>query len=528
MELREELSTGQPTSQLASIEDEDEHALYKVISRGSEHYYASQRPRARLPANTARAQQIATPGPTTSSTQTSIKSSTVDLPSHPIESDDIYNRFTKRRKVGMTAVVAFCSLCSPFSTTCILSCVPEIAQDFDTTGSVINITNAAYLLMMAISPLYWGPMSQVYGRKPIYIASSFGYLIGCLGTSLSKNLVMFIVFRCLTAFAGSSFLAVGAGTIGDIYRPTERGTAMGWYLLGVSGGPAFAPVISGIIVAFRPWQDVFWLTTALGAFAFALCVFALPETSHHRLHDDLRCARQRKFVWVWVNPLTPLALFVYPNVLFGALASSAVLWNMYSLLTPIRYVINPRFDITSPALSGLFNLAPGCGYLIGTIVGGKYADYSVRSWLTKRGRRLPEDRLRSIIYMLIVVLPGTCLIYGWSIERERGGITVPVLALFFNGVAQLVVFASLNTYCVDVMQHRSTEVIGANYALRYVFAAGASSSVLPLVQSVGVGWATTIAAGLLTLSGILVLLIIWRGEKWRLAMDEWHRARTKS
>lgn len=266
---------------------------------------------------------------------------------------------------------------------------------------------------------------------------------------------------------------------------------------------------------------MFWLTTALGGLAFLLCVFYLPETAHHRIHEDLKIEKDKKFVWVTVNPLRPLALFIYPNLLLSGITSSCVLWSMYSLLTPIRYVINPRFNITSPALSGLFNLAPGCGYLVGTFIGGRYADYSVRKWLVIRGRRLPEDRLRSILYMLTLLLPGTILIYGWSIDQERGGIAVPVIALFFNGIAQLVVFASLNTYCVDVLQSRSTEVIGANYAMRYVFAAAASSSVLPLIDRIGVGWATTISAGLLVMSGFLTWLTIWKGETWRVRVDAW-------
>ena len=53
-----------------------------------------------------------------------------------------------------------------------------------------------------------------------------------------------------------------------------------------------------------------------------------------------------------------------------------MVWNMYSLLTPIRYVLNPRFGLTSPLQGGLFYIAPGGGYLIGTFFGGRWADVS--------------------------------------------------------------------------------------------------------------------------------------------------------
>jgi MFS family permease len=147
-----------------------------------------------------------------------------------------------------------------------------------------------------------------------------------------------------------------------------------------------------------------------------------------------------------------------------ALASSSLVWNMYSLLTPIRYVLNPRFDLTSPLQSGLFYIAPGCGYLFGTFFGGRWADHIVKKWIGIRGERVPEDRLRSCLFSMGVIVPGCMLIYGWSVEKRVGGIALPVIMMFLQGVAQLFCFPSLNTYCLDVMQGRSAEVVGKSKA----------------------------------------------------------------
>lgn len=109
-----------------------------------------------------------------------------------------------------------------------------------------------------------------------------------------------------------------------------------------------------------------------------------------------------------------------------ALASSALVWNMYSLLTPIRYVLNPRFGLETPLQSGLFYIAPGCGYLVGTFVGGRYADYIVKKYINKRGERVPEDRLRSCVFFLGGVIPACMIIYGWSVEKRVGGVSAPL------------------------------------------------------------------------------------------------------
>jgi len=97
---------------------------------------------------------------------------------------------------------------------------------------------------------------------------------------------------------------------------------------------------------------------------------------------------------------------------------------------------------------------------LGTFFGGRWADYVVKKWIRKRGERVPEDRLRSALFAMGVVIPASILIYGWSIEKKKGGIPLPVIVMFIQGVAQLFCFPSLNTYCLDVMQKKSGEVVG--------------------------------------------------------------------
>lgn len=81
------------------------------------------------------------------------------------DGDEVYGRLTKQRKVGIVAVLSFCAFLSPVSSTSILAATPEVAAEYDTTGSVINLSNSAYMALMGVSPIVWGPMSQVFGRR---------------------------------------------------------------------------------------------------------------------------------------------------------------------------------------------------------------------------------------------------------------------------------------------------------------------------------------------------------------------------
>lgn len=140
-------------------------------------------------------------------------------------------------------------------------------------------------------------------------------------------------------------------------------------------------------------------------------------------------------------------------------------FNMYSLLTPIRYILNPRLGLTSPLQAGLLYLAPGGGYLLGSVLGGRWSDYIVKSWSHRRGLRLWEDRLRGSLLLTGLALPGSTLLYGWVVDRGLGGIPLPIVSMFVQAVSQTWAFPCLNTYIMDVMQHKSGKAAGKHSAL---------------------------------------------------------------
>lgn len=285
-----------------------------------------------------------------------------------------------------------------------------------------------------------------------------------------------------------------------------------------------------MIVTFRSWRVIFWLQTALGGLATVLVFFFFPETIPYKTSGELAglsVPQKAQTLWHRISPIrVTILLFSYPNLFFAGLAAGSLVWNQYSLLTPIRYVLNPRFHLTSPIQSGLFYIAPGCGYLVGTLFGGRWADHVVKRWIRKRdGVRVSEDRLKSCLPFICVVIPGFILIYGWTVQKAVGGIPVAVLAMFLQGVAQLFCFPSLNTYCLDVMQSkgRSAEVVAGNYMFRYVFAALGTGVVLPAIQAIGVGWFSTISALFLVLAGTSVWVTTLFGAQWRNIVDEKNR-----
>ncbi|CAK7893784.1 dityrosine transporter 1 [[Candida] anglica] len=433
-----------------------------------------------------------------------------------------YGRFTERKKRFIVCLAAASCFLSPMSTLAYLPAVPEISTEFNTTGEVINISAAVFCVFMSLSPCVFSPCSDIYGRKSTFVICLSMYTLCSTLVAVSQNLAMFYIFRAFSALFGTAFFTTAAHLVGDIYPPTERGTAMGWTLCGTQVGSALGPVIGGIIVTYTSWRVIFGVLAGLGFLFAVIVLFFLPETLEVTklqlvLAEIRKDKPKKKFVWIPYNPFRVVEALKYPNLFLGGFIVMSLTFTMYGLLTPIRYVVDPRFNLTSPIYGALFYLPPGLGYLVGSILGGKWADIVVKYFIKKRGKRIPEDRIYATIIPLGVVYPVCMLVYGWSLEKKVGGMVLPIVFMFISGLAQTFVFPASNTYCVDSMPELGGDAVGSSYFSRYISSAVASATCLRSIQSIGIGWTCTISAFVLWVATGCAFILIWKGESLRIA-----------
>lgn len=113
----------------------------------------------------------------------------------------------------------------------------DFGFDSDTV-EVLTITIAS--LGFAVGQLFSSPLSEVFGRMPVYRGSAILYLGFTVGCSRSTNVAEFLVFRLLTGVAASSYMSTGGGTVADLLPKEQRGAAMALF----TAGPLFGPVCS--------------------------------------------------------------------------------------------------------------------------------------------------------------------------------------------------------------------------------------------------------------------------------------------
>jgi len=139
------------------------------------------------------------------------------------------------------------------------------------------------------------PLSEYFGRRPVYIYSWFILFIFQLPLALAPNIGTVIVCRLIQGFGGSAPLSNTGGTISDLWERNNSGYAMLIYGLSSTFGPPFALVVCGYLGLIYGWRVLFWFFMAVtgvrkSRFEFLqkgcllTVVIHVARLAHHRLH----------------------------------------------------------------------------------------------------------------------------------------------------------------------------------------------------------------------------------------------------
>ncbi|HEY7701061.1 MAG TPA: MDR family MFS transporter [Candidatus Limnocylindrales bacterium] len=133
-----------------------------------------------------------------------------------------------------------------------------------------------YLLTSTISVPFWGKLSDIYGRKPIFMIGIVIFLVGSALSGLSQDMAMLILFRGLQGIGAGSLFPVALAVIGDLFTPAERGKYQG--LFGAVFGLAFVagPLIGGFLTENVGWHWIFYVNIPIGIVALLVIQRLLP------------------------------------------------------------------------------------------------------------------------------------------------------------------------------------------------------------------------------------------------------------
>ena len=141
--------------------------------------------------------------------------------------EPLYSVFTTGQKRWIAFLAALGSFFSPFTANIYFPALTTLADHFNVSYSLINLTITSYMIFQGIAPTFYGEFTDMAGRRPAYLLAFTIYLGANIGLALQNSYVALILLRCLQSSGSSGTVALAYGVIADVATAGERGTYMG-------------------------------------------------------------------------------------------------------------------------------------------------------------------------------------------------------------------------------------------------------------------------------------------------------------
>ena len=170
--------------------------------------------------------------------------------------------------------------------------LPTIAEHFNTDFPTVQWIMVGYNLTISALLLPMGRLSDIIGRKQVYITGLLLFVIGAALAGFSTDIMVLILSRVLMGCGAAMAEGTGMAMMVSVFSGNERGKALGSYMSVVGLGAISGPAIGGLLVSVWDWRSVFFFNVPLGVLAIAASLIVLDN---RRLLEE---RRRDKFDWM--------------------------------------------------------------------------------------------------------------------------------------------------------------------------------------------------------------------------------------
>lgn len=385
----------------------------------------------------------------------------------------------------------------------------EIIADFRISEEVSLLGVSLFVVGFAVGPLFWAPLSEIYGRRYVFLASAATMTAFVAGSAGSQNPWTLIILRFFAGCFGAAPMAVSSGVIADTFPTVIRGLAAGLFCTAPFLGPTLGPIVGGFLSQSAGWRWVEGLLAAFSGVLSILIFFTLPETyppvllryRAARLHritgreyrSKLDDARTPPLEAVKKAMLRPWVLFFREPIVFLLSLYMAIIYGILYMLFAAYPII---FQIVRGWSEGKGGLA-FMGILIGILFAEAYT-FPIYFWYKKKTlanapRPLaPEARLPPS-FPGCVALPAGLFWFAWTAAPPTHWMA-PIAAGVPFGFGMVAVFLPIFSYLVDSYTIFAASVMAANLILRSIFGAVFPIFTTYMYRDLSIGWAGSIPA----------------------------------
>lgn len=390
----------------------------------------------------------------------------------------------------------------------------KMNAEFGTSRFEATLGLSLFVFGLGTSPMILGPLSEFYGRRPIYILAYIFFTIWLIPCATAQNIQTMLVARFLDGLSGSAFLSVAGGTVGDMFTRDRLQAPMMVYTASPFIGPGLGPIIGGFINYNTSWRWSYYVLLIWSGIMVVAITLIVPETympvvlrnKARKLRKTTGDERwkapiefhERSIFWTVVRSLYRpfMLLFMDPMCFNLCLFSSIVLGILYLFFGAFNLVFTEvyGFNVWQVGLSFL-------GLLIGMLLAIASDPIWHKNYLrllrkheerTGENKSEPEYRLPPSIFGGWFCVIGLFW-FAWTIYPQIHWI-VPLIGSAFFGFGTILVFTGVFTFLVEAFPLYAASALSANSFARSSFAGAFPLFGIQMYKKLNFHWATTLLA----------------------------------
>ncbi|KAL4901761.1 hypothetical protein BDW74DRAFT_181475 [Aspergillus multicolor] len=420
-------------------------------------------------------------------------------------------RFSQWTKWTITMSVAIATLAVSLDSSAFTGGAAQIQEEFQISTEVVTLGVSLFVLGFAIGPLLWAPLSELFGRQPLFIGTYCALTAFNCGAAGAQNSWTLMIMRFFAGAFGSSPLTNAGGSIADMFPANERALAMSMFAAAPFLGPVLGPIIGGFLGMKAGWRWVMGLTGAFSGVVLIMGTLLIPETYAPVLlrHRAAKLSAMTGNIYISKADIEqgkpdlrksfkvalsrPWALLFREPIVFLLSLYLAIIYGTLFMLFAAYPIIFQQVRGWNQGVGGL----PFLGIMVGMLlaVGYTILDNNMRYIKTVKrhgGTASPEARLPPCI-LASITIPMGLFWFAWTNSPSIHFMACISAGVPFGFGMVLIILGVMN-YLIDAYTIYAASVLAANSVMRSCFGAAFPMFTKYMYQSLGIHWASSIPA----------------------------------
>ncbi|PHH73152.1 hypothetical protein CDD82_5626 [Ophiocordyceps australis] len=422
------------------------------------------------------------------------------------------------------AVISFATWVATLYSTSFTASTPGLVVDFNSTSTVVTLGMTTYLFGLAAGSLFVAPLSEIYGRRIVYLVCLAIWALLIVPCGLARSLTTIIVVRFFGAFFGAVMISNAPGSIVDLSNPEYLARSMSLFCIAPLNGPVTGPIIGGFVFQTMGWRWANWMVLVIAAFTFVL-MLTVKETYPPTIlkHKAARQRRQTQDPRWWcqydqrvstlhllrVNLCRPLVLFITEPILWFMNIWISTVYGILYLCFVAYPVVFSESRGWGPGVSGLAFSGIGIGILIAI-----FAEPLLRRLINAQRRdpdtgRVPAEAQALVMAMGAVSTALGQLGFAWTCLPQTIHWAIPIAFGIPFGFGNTLSFIYSSNYLAGAYGIYSASALVGNAVIRSIIGGTLPLAGPSMYRALTPQWAGTLL-GLLEVITIPIPLVFWR------------------